>query len=411
MDCPGGFWRLSHFLTDRLRIFKVFLPVVTGKNKSKEAGMLRKRKGRKILIFTIEMILLLALLAVLFVWSKFQKISHVDNIEAEDVVNEDLQQSTQEVLKGYTNIAVFGLDNEKSGVFTSGNSDTIMIASINNDTKEVRIVSVYRDTYLNVSGTDDQYLWKANYAYNHGGPQQAVRMLNQNLDLDIEDYVSVDFNALCKVIDLLGGLEINVEEGAMLEEINLYVAETAAYTGREANMVEHAGLQTLDGVQATAYCRIRHDVNDFRRAQRQREVLSKMIEKTKEAGLLTINKIIDTVLGDISTDLTQMQLISMASQLFNYELVGTCGFPFRLYTFDLSRKYIVAPCDLEQNVRELHRYLFNDHNYTPSNTVLKYSQAIAADTGKGPGDEQDTGVSEDHYVKDQEKQSVTEQPE
>ena len=141
MDCPGGFWRLSHFLTDRLRIFKVFLFVVTGKNKSKEAGILRKRKGRKILIFTIEMILLLALLAVLFVWSKFQKINHVDNIVAEDVVNEDLQQSTQEVLKGYTNIAVFGLDNEKSGVFTSGNSDTIMIASINNDTKEVRIVS------------------------------------------------------------------------------------------------------------------------------------------------------------------------------------------------------------------------------------------------------------------------------
>ena len=369
---------------------------------------MRKKKRRKILIFTIEMILLLVLLAALFVWSKFQRISHVDNIEAEDVVNQDLEQSTQEVLKGYTNIAVFGLDNEKSGVFTSGNSDTIMIVSINNDTKEVRVVSVYRDTYLNVSGTEDQYLWKANYAYNSGGPQQAVRMLNQNLDLDIEDYVAVDFYAVCKVIDLLGGLEINVEEGDMLEEINLYVAETAAYTGREANMVEHAGLQTLDGVQATAYCRIRHDVNDFRRAQRQREVLSKMIEKTKKAGLLTINKIIDTVLGDISTDLTQMQLISMASQLFNYELAGTCGFPFKLYTFDLSRKYIVAPCDLELNVRELHKYLFHDYNYKPSNTVLKYSQAIAADTGKGVGDEQDTGVSEDTYAGQPEKQTGNE---
>lgn len=344
------------------------------------------------------MILLLFLLAVLFVWSKYQKIDHVDNIEAEKVVNSDLDESTQEVLKGYTNIAIFGLDNEKSGVFSSGNSDLIMIASINNDTKEVKVVSVYRDTYLNVSGSEEQYLWKANYAYNHGGPQQAVYMLNQNLDLDIADYVAVDFYAVCEVIDLLGGLEINVEEGAMLEEINLYVAETASFTGLEPHMVEHAGLQTLDGVQATAYCRIRHDVNDFRRAQRQREVLSKIIEKTKSAGLLTINEIIDTVLGDISTDLTQMQLISMASQLFHYELVGTCGFPFKLYTFDLSRKYIVAPCDLEQNVRELHKYLFNDYNYTPSNTVLKYSQAITEDTGKGIGDEEDTGVAEDQYV-------------
>lgn len=356
------------------------------------------RKKRKILIFTIEMILLLVLLAALFVWSKFQKIEHVDNIEAEDVVNTDLDESTQEVLKGYTNIAVFGLDNEKSGVFTSGNSDLIMIASINNDTKEVKVASVYRDTYLNVGTNDDPYYWKANYAYNHGGPEQAVRMLNQNLDLDIADYVAVDFYAVCKVIDLLGGLEINVEEGAMMEEINIYIAETAAYTGREAHMVEHPGLQTLDGVQATAYCRIRHDVNDFRRAQRQREVLTKIIEKTKSAGLLKINEIIDTVLGDISTDLTQMQLISMASQFFNYELVETTGFPFELYNFDLTRKYIVVPCDLEKNVKELHQYLFNDSNYRPSNTVLQYSEAIKIDTGKGIGDEQSTGVSEDNYV-------------
>ena len=102
----------------------------------------RKRAKRKIIIFIVEIILLLILLAVLFVWSKYQRIDHTENIEAEDVVNEDLGQTTQEVLKGFTNIAVFGLDNEKSGVFTSGNSDLIMIASINNDTKEVRVVSV-----------------------------------------------------------------------------------------------------------------------------------------------------------------------------------------------------------------------------------------------------------------------------
>ena len=358
----------------------------------------RKRAKRKIIIFIVEIILLLILLAVLFVWSKYQRIDHTENIEAEDVVNEDLGQTTQEVLKGFTNIAVFGLDNEKSGVFTSGNSDLIMIASINNDTKEVRVVSVYRDTYLNVGSDDDYYLWKANYAYNHGGPEQAVRMLNSNFDLDIEDYIAVDFYAVCKVIDLLGGLEIQVEEGKMMDEINIYIAETAAYTGLEPHMVEHAGLQTLDGVQATAYCRIRHDSSDFRRAQRQREVLTKIIEKTKSSNILTINKIINTVLEDISTDLTELQLISMAAQLLSYELTGTIGFPFELYVFDLSRKYIVAPCDLEKNVRELHAYLFDDYDYTPSNTVLNYSEAIKADTGKGPGDEVATGVLEDQYV-------------
>ncbi|MDE7311099.1 MAG: LCP family protein [Eubacterium sp.] len=344
------------------------------------------------------MLLLLVLLAALFLWSKYQKIEHVDNIETQDVVNDDLGQTTQEVLKGYTNIAIFGLDNEKSGVFTSGNSDLIMIASINNDTKEVKVVSVYRDTYLNVGTSAEPYFWKANYAYNHGGPEQAVRMLNQNFDLDIADYVAVDFYAVCKVIDLLGGLEINVEEGAMMDEINIYIAETAAYTGLEPHMVDHPGVQTLDGVQATAYCRIRHDSSDFRRAQRQREVLSKIIEKTKSSSIFTINKIIDAVLEDISTDLTEMQLISMASQLLNYELEGTTGFPFELYVFDLSRKYIVAPCDLEKNVRELHAYLFGEYDYMPSNTVLELSRTIAADTGKGVGDEQVTGVSEDQYA-------------
>ncbi len=359
----------------------------------------KKRKKHKIIIFIVEMILLLVLLAVLFLWTKYQKIEHVDNIETQDVVNEDLGQTTQQVLEGFTNIAVFGLDNEKSGVFTSGNSDMIMIASINNDTKEVKVVSVYRDTYLNVGTMEDRYFWKANYAYNHGGPEQAVRMLNQNLDLDIADYVAVDFYAVCKVIDLLGGLEINVEEG-MMEEINIYIAETAAYTGLEPHQVEHPGMQLLDGVQATAYCRLRHDANDFRRAQRQREVLSKMIEKTKSSNLFTINKIINAVLEDISTDLTEMQMISMASQLFSYELAGTAGFPFELHTFDQTRKYIVAPCDLEKNVRELHAYLFGEYQYTPSNTVQELSRAIAEDTGKGVGDEQDTGVAEDQYVGD-----------
>ncbi len=358
----------------------------------------KKKKKRKIIIFIIEFLLLLILLAALYLWSKYQKIDHVDNIEAVDVVNKELGETTKEVLKGYTNIAVFGLDNEQTGNFESGNSDLIMIASINNDTKEVRVVSVYRDTYLNVNTEEDPYLWKANYAYNHGGPEQAVRMLNLNLDLDIEDYIAVDFYSVCKVIDLLGGLEINVEEGKMMDEINIYIHETAAFTGREEHPVEHPGLQTLDGVQATAYCRIRHDTNDFRRAQRQREVLSKIIEKTKSASIFTINKIIDAVLEDISTDLTEMQLVSMASQLLNYELVATTGFPFELYVFDASRKYIVAPCDLEKNVRELHAYLFNDFDYEPSNTVLNYSSSIYEDTGKGVGDEQETGVSADTYA-------------
>ena len=170
------------------------------------ASKRRKKKGR-IIIFAIEIILLLAALAALFVWSKYQKLDRQpDMIGTEDIMNEDMDESVQEVLKGYTNIALFALDNRSNGSFSAGNSDVIMIASINNDTKEVRLVSVYRDTFLNVSGDGSFNFRKANYAYNKGGAEEAVRMLNRNLDLDIQDYVVVDFQAVTEAVDLLGGV-------------------------------------------------------------------------------------------------------------------------------------------------------------------------------------------------------------
>lgn len=361
-----------------------------------------KKKKHRIIIFTIEILLLLVVLACLFVWSKYQKLDHQpDMIGTEDIINEDLDESVQEVLKGYTNIALFGLDNRSNGSFDAGNSDVIMIASINNDTKEVRLVSVFRDTFLNVSGDGSYNFRKANYAYNKGGAEEAIRMLNRNLDLDIQDYVVVDFQAVTEAIDLLGGVEVEID-AAEAKWMDFYINETAQVTGREAHSITQPGTYTLDGVQATSYCRIRYTAgDDFKRAQRQREVISKMVAKAKAADLLTINKIIDSVLDDISTNFTAGEMISMAAQLMSYELADTTGFPFRLTTADLGGKKgsVVIPCDLVTNATDLHKYLFNDYNYTPSNTVTSYSQAIVQETGKGADDAENTGVEADHYTK------------
>ncbi len=361
-----------------------------------------KKKKHRIIIFTIEILLLLVVLACLFVWSKYQKLDHQpDMIGTEDIINEDLDESVQEVLKGYTNIALFGLDNRSNGSFDAGNSDVIMIASINNDTKEVRLVSVFRDTFLNVSSDESYNFRKANYAYNKGGAEEAIRMLNRNLDLDIQDYVVVDFQAVTEAIDLLGGVEVEID-AAEAKWMDFYINETAQVTGREAHSITQPGTYTLDGVQATSYCRIRYTAgDDFKRAQRQREVISKMVAKAKAADLLTINKIIDSVLDDISTNFTAGEMISMAAQLMSYELADTTGFPFRLTTADLGGKKgsVVVPCDLVTNATDLHKYLFNDYNYTPSNTVTSYSQAIVQETGKGADDAENTGVEADHYTK------------
>ena len=361
-----------------------------------------KKKKHRIIIFTIEILLLLVVLACLFVWSKYQKLDHQpDMIGTEDIINEDMDESVQEVLKGYTNIALFGLDNRSNGSFDAGNSDVIMIASINNDTKEVRLVSVFRDTFLNVSSDGSYNFRKANYANNKGGAEEAIRMLNRNLDLDIQDYVVVDFQAVTEAIDLLGGVEVEID-AAEAKWMDFYINETAQVTGREAHSITQPGTYTLDGVQATSYCRIRYTAgDDFKRAQRQREVISKMVEKAKQANLLTINKIIDSVLDDISTNFTAGEMISMATQLMSYELADTTGFPFRLTTADLGGKKgsVVIPCDLVTNATDLHKYLFNEYNYTPSNTVTSYSQAIVQETGKGADDAENTGVEADNYTK------------
>lgn len=361
----------------------------------------KKKKKRRIIIFVIEIILLLVVLAALFVWSKFQKLDREpDFIGTEDLINTDIDESTQEVLKGYTNIAIFGLDNRSNGSYNAGNSDVIMIASINNDTKEVKLVSVYRDTFLNTSDDGSYSFHKANYAYNKGGVEGAVRMLNRNLDLDITDYVVVDFEAVTEAVDLLGGVEVEIDEKEA-KWMDFYINETAQVTDHEAHSITQPGVYNLDGVQATSYCRIRYTAgNDFKRAQRQREVLSKMVDKAKKAGLLTINEIIDSVFDDISTNFTNMELISLASQMFNYELVDTTGFPFKLANTKAGSKgSVVVPCDLASNVKELHQYLFNDQKYEPSNTVLNYSAEITAETGKGLGDEEETGVEADNYTK------------
>lgn len=362
----------------------------------------KKKKKRRIIIFTLEIILLLVVLAGLYVWSKFQRLDRQpDMIGTEDYINKDMDESVQEVLKGYTNIALFALDNRSNGNFDAGNSDVIMIASINNDTKEVRLVSIYRDTFLNVNGDGTFNFRKANYAYNKGGAEEAVRMINRNLDLDISDYVVVDFQAVTEAIDLLGGVEVEIDEKEA-KWMDFYINETAQVTNHEAHSITQPGVYNLDGVQATSYCRIRYTAgDDFKRAQRQREIISKMVEKAKKADLLTINKIIDSVLDDISTNFTPGEMVSLASQLMNYELADTTGFPFNLCNANLGKPkgIVVVPCDLVTNVTDLHKYLFNDYNYKPSNTVLSYSSAITSETGKGLDDAEVVGIEADNYTK------------
>lgn len=355
----------------------------TRNTKGKKKLTKKQRGKRKLILFIVEILVLLILAAVLYVVSKLDSMNEGE-LDTEDL-GINIDEETQEMLKGYTNIALFGLDNRSGGNYDSGNSDAIMIASINNDTKEVKIVSVYRDSYLSVNDSDS--LRKVNYAYAHGGPQEAVKALNKNLDLNITEYAAVDFQALAMCIDKLGGIDLTVTEAeANNEYTRAYIDEMNEKFGVHSDYLPSGENVHVNGWQATAYARLRAIGDDFGRAERQRIVLSKMIEKAKQADLATLTSIINEMTDYIGTSLTASEIIALAASMQDYELADTQGWPFRLTTGTTSGgASVVIPTDLENNVVMLHEYLFGTDGYEPSDVVSTLSQRISADTGTNAG--------------------------
>ena len=355
------------------------------RNRKRKKMTRRQRRKRKLILFIVEVLVILILLAALFVIIKLNKLNNTGDLD-EDKLNINIDAKTQELLDGYTNIALFGIDNRSTGKYESGNSDCIMIASINNDTKEVRLISVYRDSFLAVDDDDD--LRKLNAAYAKGGPTGAVAALNKNLDLDIKEYVAVDFNAVMEVVDALGGIELDISSKEA-ETMKIYINEMNEVMGTNGTAVSVPGLQTVNGIQALAYCRDRYSGgDDYGRTERQRTVISKIVEKAKAASLPTLNKVIDKLFPDISTSLSSSEILGLAAGIKDYELADTQGWPFQLTTERMGGKLgdVVVPTDLETNVNLLHQYLFDVEDYETTQTVKNISKSVINESGKTASD-------------------------
>lgn len=337
----------------------------------------RLKMWQRVLLIVACVLLCVVFGAAVYVYAKWSMIDTQD-IKAEDIVINDEVKKNKEVDlgDGYKNVALFGVDSRDGNLGEGNRTDCIIVASLNNETKEIKMVSVYRDTLLDLSEGTYQ---KCNAAYSYGGPVLAINMLNMNLDLDIEDYVTVDFGAIADAIDLLGGVEIEVTEEE-LPYINQYIPETANSAGKSANYLSSAGLQKLDGTQATTYARIRSTAGgDFTRTERQRLVIEKMFEKAKTADLGTLNAIIDKVFPQVSTSFTLQEILMYATAYSEYTLTGNMGFPEDNYTDMLSGLgSVVVPDNLVSNVTKLHEFLFGTTGYTPSSTVQTVNSNIAA---------------------------------
>lgn len=344
----------------------------------------RKKAQRKLVLLVCELFVLLLLAVVLFAVVKLSKIQrnelNLDNV----AINEGLSDETKDAMSDFQTIALFGLDNRSTGNLSEGRSDVIMLAAINNKTHEVKLVSVYRDSYLD---TGNGVYEKCNAAYAKGGPEQALSMLNTNLDLAITDYITVDFNAIVECIDLLGGVEMTITDDEATLMLG-YIQELNKITGNNSKCPTSGGTYTLDGVQATAFARIRYGGgDDYKRTERQRAVLSAMVSKAQKSDLKTINALINQIFGDIETNFSNADLLALAANIFSYKIGDTCGFPYE----KVSHKYdkigdVVIPCDLVSNAARLHEFLYGETNYTPSDTVQENSNTIINKTGYRQGD-------------------------
>lgn len=338
-----------------------------------------KRKGRGVKIALIILLLIIVIIAAIFggaYWYVEDKLGKMQQVKISD---EELQinNEVEESLSGYRNIAIFGVDSRSSNLGKGNRSDCIIIASINEKTKEVKLASVYRDTYVQIQGHG---LDKINHAYSYGEAPLALGTLNTNLDLNVKEFVTVNFDAVAEAVDELGGVQINVEQNE-IEYLNMYQTETAKVTGKEIKQVTKSGLQTLNGVQAVSYGRIRYTAGgDYKRTERMRDVVEAMLKKLQTKSIGEINTLLDNILPKIYTNISTGSIISEIPSITKYKIADSIGWPYNTKGKTMTLWYGI-PITLESNVVQLHQELFGESDYKVSDTVKEISNKIIEKTG------------------------------
>lgn len=339
----------------------------------------KKRRRRIIAMIVAECIALVAIFSYAFMARMMSQIQRSEDFQIGEIKTNDIAVDAEENMKGYWTIAIFGVDARDNAIEKSTNSDVIIICNVNRDTGEIKLVSVYRDSYLNIN--DKGTYTKINQAYFVGGPKQAVEALNRNLDLQIQDYMTFNWKAVANAIDVLGGVDIELSKAEFFY-INSFITETVKATGIGSHQLTHAGMNHLDGVQAVAYGRLRLMDTDYARTERQRKIIAQAFEKSKKADFQTLYTLIGTVFPQVSTSIGVDDLVSNAKNISKFHLGETTGFPQARGDANMGKKgAVVVPATLESNVIELHKFLFGDEDYTPSETVKKIGAKISSDTG------------------------------
>ncbi len=343
---------------------------------SKKATKSKAKKRRFIpyhLLFLIEIIIIIALVVL---GTLFIVINRIETTPMDESKVVTVEQDPN--MDHYTNIALFGIDTRSQDINSEkSRSDAIIIASIHNSTKEVKLISVYRDLLCSVNGT----YTKATHAYAYGGPELAVSTLNRNLDLNITKYATVNFKIMAEIVDAIGGIQLEVEPD-FIDDLNKFIKEVNRLNGGNSSTFDSAGIYTFDGNQTVAYSRIRHNQNgDISRANRQRIVLQ-AIMKQGQSHPIAFAKAMNEVLPKIQTNLSSDDLFKMSLSAFRYDIKSTQGFPYQHKELRLSDGlYYDVPATLTNNVVTLHEDLFGTSNYQVSDELSKINTKICWKSG------------------------------
>ena len=356
------------------------IPKAMKKENNNQKDKKTKKKGLRLFgKIVLVLIILLAIIIGSIFFAIYSKLSKMQQI---DLNEEDLGVSSQaeETLSEYRNIAIFGVDSRSNNLEQGNRSDCIIIASINNSTKEVRLISVYRDTYVQIEGHG---LDKITHAYSYGSAPLAIKTLNTNLDLNIKEFVTVNFDSVAEAVDELGGVTINIESQEELKYLNSYIGETSRVTGKTSEKVQDIGQQYLNGVQAVAYSRIRYtEGGDYKRTERMRTVIEAMANKLKTKSIGEMNSFVDCILPKVYTNIKSSDVFALMPSVINFKIGRSMGWPYETKGITLDRWYGI-PITLESNVVKLHKEIFDDANYVATDEIKSISNSIVNKTGYG----------------------------
>lgn len=255
-----------------------------------------KKKLKIIIISIIAIIVVVFLAGGYTVYSKLSKIKTTKiELTDEEIGIQKQEEETVKDKKDVTSILLLGLDREEHA------TDVNMILTLDNDNKEVRLLSILRDSYIYYGEGKTN---KLNYAINYGGVTNSIKTVNENYGTEIRDYVLIDFDGVMNLVDAMGGVTVNL------------TSEEIPYISPNKNL--KPGNNLLNGKQALSYSRIRRIGTDFQRTQRQRNVIDAMYSKVKSLSLGEMNKLLDVALNNVETSLSYGEILSLAQKIISY---------------------------------------------------------------------------------------------